>query len=173
MKTRAMSAGLKLLLENARNDPIAAYNAAALLEADGRGHSAVQFFYLRAAQRNYAPAMRRIAGLYFTGEFLQDEDEDGQKRLFIKNSKLGFQWLQRAAEAGDETSEYLLARCYTDGIGTRKDPIKASYHLDRAVFAGKFNPYEPDEGLVFGSLSPALHICVQRKLMASAVKSTG
>ncbi len=112
MKTRAMSTGLKLLMKNARHDKIAAYNAAALLEAGGRGHSAVQFFYLRSAERDYPPAMRRIAGFYFTGEFLQDEDEDGQERRFIQDNELGFQWLQRATHLGDETSEYLLARCY-------------------------------------------------------------
>ena len=173
MKTRAMSTGLKLLMKNARHDKIAAYNAAALLEAGGRGHSAVQFFYLRSAERDYPPAMRRIAGFYFTGEFLQDEDEDGQERRFIQDNELGFQWLQRAAKLGDETSEYLLARCYLDGIGTRRDPVKAAYHLGRAVFVGKFNPYEPDEGLVFGSLSPELHACVRRRIMANALKSAG
>ncbi len=64
MKRRHMSIGLKMMLEKAQSDPVAAYNAALLLEEEHKGPQAIQFFCQRSAEGGYTPAMLKQAGIY-------------------------------------------------------------------------------------------------------------
>lgn len=171
MKTRMMPIGLKITLEKAQRDPVAAYNAASILEAGHWGQSATQHFFLRAALGGYAPAMIRIAGFYMTGQFLI-EDENGEQQ-FETNVDEGVNWIKQAANTGDATANYLLARCYADGIGMKQNLIKAVYFLGFVPFSGQINPYEPSEALVFGCVSKNLRDCIRRKMKSISLKPAG
>ena len=63
MKARRMSEGLEQVLRKAQHDPVAAYDAAIMLEYEHRSQNAAQYFFLSAANGGYAPAMLRVAGL--------------------------------------------------------------------------------------------------------------
>lgn len=162
MKPRTMSEGLKYLIEKAQYDAGAGYDAAVMLEAEGRGQSAVQHFFLRSASNGCVSAMLRIAGFYLQGKYLV-EDDDGQNRRYIQNIAEGLHWIRLAAATGDALSNYMLARCYADGIGVEKNLSEASYHLTLVPFSDWANPYEPAEALVFGNVSQTLKDCVRRR----------
>lgn len=172
MKTRPMSDGLRICLEKAQYDPVAAYDAALLLEAGYRGQSAIQYFYLRAAEGGYTPAMLKVAGLFITGRYLEvSGDESVGKYMCSVNQ--GFAWIRRAADAGDASAKYALARCYSEGLGVTKNAAKADFYLSSIPFPYQTNPYTPTEALVFGNISPAFQNCILRRLRRAELATAG
>ena len=155
MKRNNMSLGLQMCLEQALQSPIAAYNAAILLESEHKGPAAAQYFYLRSAFGGYVPAMLKVAGLFITGQYI--EDSASSYGVCLQDLEQGAFWIRRAAKTGDSTANYLMARCYLDGIGVKASPSCAMYYLQQVVFPKyPINPYEPDEALVFGNVSKNL-----------------
>lgn len=162
MKCRSMNVGLRMFLEQANHSPVAAYNAALLLEAEHRGQAAVQYFYARAANGGYVPAMLKIAGFLISGQYV-DYDNDTSLGIAVQNTVQGAAWIQSAAKTGDSTANYLLARCYWDGIGVERSRPKAMYYLNQVVFPEcGMNPYEPTEAFVFGGISMGMKANVSR-----------
>lgn len=151
-----MNVGLKMYLEQAQYNPVAAYNAALLLENENMGQAIAQQFYVRAARGGYVPAMWKVAGLFITGQYVSRR-EDSIWDSYTQNLDQGFTWIQTAAQTGDSTANYLLARCYWDGIGVERNRSSALYFLEQVTFPElSMNPYEPTEVLVFGSVSTEL-----------------
>lgn len=161
MKKQMLSQGLRQTIDQARYSRVAAFNAAMLLEGEHGGRAAIQYFYKRSALGGYPPAMVRLAGFFFKGEYIEDT-ENG--RQYVLDTAQGVGWLRRAAAIGDDAANYLLARCYAEGIGVEKSHALAFYHLSRVNFPhpGKLNPYEPEEALIFGNLSSELRSCISQ-----------
>jgi len=155
MKCRNMNVGLRMYLEQAQHNPVAAYNAALLLENEHMGQAIAQQFYVRAAQGGYVPAMWKVAGLFITGQYVSREDSIWGSHT--QDLSQGFAWIRTAAKTGDSTANYLLARCYWDGIGVERNRSSALYFLEQVTFPeNSMNPYEPTEVLIFGSVSADL-----------------
>ena len=51
------------------------------------------------------------------------------------NQREAFRCLMQAVEMGNPVAHYLVAFCYMDGVGTRKDPEEAYYHFSEAHYA--------------------------------------
>ena len=172
MKRKNMSVGLRMYLEQAAQSPAAAYHAALLLESEHKGPVAAQYFYLRSAYGGYLPAMLKVAGLFITGQYV--EDSEGIRGACRQDLEQGVAWLRRAAETGDSTANYLMARCYLDGIGVKASEASALYFLQQVTFpAYPVNPYEPVEALVFGDVSGELKTCVNRLQNAKSFPPAG
>ena len=156
MKCRNINVGLRMYLEQAQHNPVAAYNAALLLENELMGQAIAQQFYVRAARGGYVPAMWKVAGLFITGQYVNNR-EDSILRSYTQDLSQGFDWIRTAAKTGDSTANYLLARCYWDGIGVEQNRSSALYFLEQVTFPEiPMNPYELTEVLVFGSVSADL-----------------
>lgn len=81
-------------------------------------------WFLRAAERNYGPALREVATAYETGELNVVQDE--QKAVA---------WLRRAAERGERWAVTRLAQAYRQGqLGLPVDPAKAAEVESKAGF---------------------------------------
>lgn len=173
MSNRKMSIGLKCLLERARYDKIAAYNAAILMEQEHRGSSAIQHFYTRSASMGYAPAMLMLAALYMKGDYLQQKDYDTQPQR-IKDIDAAFQWIKLAAKQDDPTALYMLARCYLEGVGVDRNPTYCRYYLSQIPFPdSELNPYEISEAVVFGNVSSEVKDYVRRRRKARTLTTAG
>ena len=102
------------------------------------------------------PAMWKVAGLFITGQYVNNR-EDSILRSYTQDLGQGFDWIRTAAKTGDSTANYLLARCYWDGIGVERNRSSALYFLEQVTFPEiPMNPYELTEVLVFGSVSADL-----------------
>lgn len=66
-------------------------------------------WYLRSAEKEYAPAQYESALLYLAGKDV------------IKNERKAFDLLAKSAVQGLDSSQYELGRMYYDGQGTKKD----------------------------------------------------
>lgn len=172
MKTRPISTGLKKVLEEARYNPVAAFNAATIMEEEHRGQSAIQYFYRRSALGGYVPAMWRMAGFLLTGQYIMDEDDE-QDRRCADDLQEGIGWLQLAAKTGDSTSCYLLARCYIDGVGVKRDIAEARQCLSKVIFYKYINPYVATEALVFGSVSHQMAELVRQVMELRVLTAVG
>lgn len=171
MKRKQMSAGLKMMLERAHEDPVSAFNAALLLEEEHRGAASVQYFCQRAAEGGYVPAMIKLAGIYITGRYVHDEYEEEDK---LQDIETGVSWLQRGADIGDHTACYMLAHCYFEGFCLECNPVKASYYLSQAAFPiYPANPYEPTEILIFGYSSHRILEYLQRQQRSKRLSRAG
>jgi len=171
MKRNQMSIGLKMMLEKAQSDPVAAYNAALLLEGEHKGPQAVQFFCQRAAEGGYVPAMLKLAGIYITGNYIHDDANDMD---ITEDLKTGVAWLRRAADTGDNTANYMLAHCYYEGIGVECSRAKAMYFAGQLPSSGvPISLYQTTETLIFGEISGELYAYVQRRQRASSLPLAG
>lgn len=83
--------------------------------------------YIQAAERNYVPAIMKVAGFYWRGETVE------------KDVHAYFLWISKAAELGDGTAQNNLGVCYHDGNGIAKDLKQARYWYEQA--AEKNNVY--------------------------------
>ena len=147
-----MSDGLRTLLSRAPYDAIAAYNAALLLNAEHKGQAAVQYFCQLSANMGYSPAMIWIAKMYFTGAYLNPEND--QSSLPVRNVDRCIHWLRQAVSENNDEARYLLARMYWDGIGMTQNKSTAKALLSQVTFSPLFgNPYESSEVQFFGSVS--------------------
>lgn len=172
MKYGSMHVGLKMFLEQANDSPIAAYHAALLLEREFRGRAA-QYFYLRAARGGYVPAMLKIASLLLTGQYICPEDERPLSRG-KRDAVQGAAWIRSAAKTGDDTANYLMARCHWDGIGVGRNPSAARCCLRQVAFPQyASNPYEPAEAFVFGGISREFGAQVSRMQRAGSLPPAG
>lgn len=86
--------------------------------------------YKKSAEKSYIPAMLKVAGLYHSGEIVEQDQ------------KVYFLWLSKAAEFGSAEAQNKLGVCYSDGIGTEKNPIEAKKWYEYAVMLG--NVYAMD-----------------------------
>ena len=80
--------------------------------------------YIQAAERNYIPAIHKVAGFYYRGEVV---DKDLKERLV---------WLTKAAEMGDADAQNKVGVCYHDGDGTVQNTDKAVYWYVKAADQG-------------------------------------
>lgn len=155
MKTNHISTGLHLAMEAARTNPEKAYEAAMMLENENRSLSAAQYFYSLSARNGYAPAMLKMAAYCMSGTYIM-EDSDGYKAFAKPDPKQAVFWIKRArsCDIHDPSAAYLLARCYVEGIAVCRDHGMATNLLCEVPFPlAAFNPYEPYEAYVFGSVS--------------------
>lgn len=160
MRGSSWTVGRRPRRGEADRTPATAYAAALRLEAEHKSLPA-QYFFTRAAQGGCVPAMVRVAGLYFTGQYVKESERCWSTP--IRDLEKGAAWLFRAAEAGSAAAHYLLARCCLDGIGVAPDLTAALGHLKQVPFPREApNPYEPMEALVFGSVSQVLGDHVRR-----------
>lgn len=172
MKCRNVNVGLTMYLKQAQHSPAAAYSVALLLENEHMGQAAAQQFYMRAARGGYVPAMWKVAGLLITGQYVSSSEDSWGS--YTQDCSQGFAWIQTAAKTGDSTANYLLARCYLDGIGVERSRSAALYFLERVTFPeDSMNPYEPIEVLVFGSVSPDLKDCANCIQKVNSLMPTG
>lgn len=146
--------GIQGLIEMAKHDPSKAYTVALVLEASHKNPEIVQYYYQRAANAGYTPAMVKIAQRLISGMYQKNCPRDNHS---VKNLSEGIFWLNRASLAGDYVASYLMARIYWDGIGVGKSRSKAQSYLLRINFPyAPANPYEDTEALFFGSSNPEL-----------------
>lgn len=156
MKRRTMSEGLRITLKNGMSDPIAAYNAAVMLEQEHRGQAAVQFYCERSAGGGYVPGLLKLAGMYLSGCYLRRTGTDSC--LHIKDDVKAYHLISDAAAGHDPIALYMLARCCMDGIGTQRDKISAEYYLDQVIMSNYPMEFmESEELLIFGCNSAAVH----------------
>lgn len=80
--------------------------------------------YIQAAERNYIPAIHKVAGFYYRGEVVD------------KNLKERLVWLTKAAEMGDADAQNKVGVCYHDGNGTIQNTEKALYWYIKAANQG-------------------------------------
>ena len=80
--------------------------------------------YIQAAERNYIPAIHKVAGFYYRGEVVD------------KNLKERLVWLTKAAEMGDADAQNKVGVCYHDGNGTIQNSEKAVYWYVKAANQG-------------------------------------
>lgn len=73
-------------------------------------------YQARAAEGNVASAQTKLGDFYFDGK-------GGLKQNYAE----ALRWYGKAAEQGDSTAAILIARMYDGGIGTEKDPVKATH----------------------------------------------
>lgn len=171
MKCNQLPIGLKMMLEKAQNDPAAAYTAALLLEEGHRGPRAVQFFCQRSAEDGYTPAMLKLAGIYIMGHYIHD---DAAGASLDQDLKTGADWLRRAADAGDDTANYMLAHCYYEGIGVECSRAKAMYFVGQISSPEvPISLYETTETLIFGTISSELHAFANRRQRAKSLSLAG
>ena len=156
MKNRnTMPESIQGLIEMAKHDPSKAYTVALVLESSHKNPEIVQYYYQRAANAGYTPAMVKIAQRLIPGMYQKDRGEDAQS---VKDISEGIFWLNRASLAGDYVASYLMARIFWDGIGVGKSRSKAQSYLLRINFPyAPANPYEDTEVLFFGSANPELN----------------
>lgn len=62
---------------------------------------------------------------------------DGNDEEEQKEQELGFQWVQKAADAGDVNGLAYLGNCYAEGIGVAPDTEKAKTYLTEAANEGQ------------------------------------
>ncbi len=171
MKRNQMSIGLKMMLEKAQSDPVAAYNAALLLEEEHKGPQAVQSFCQRSAEGGYVPAMLKLAGIYITGHYIHDDTVDMGSS---DDRRAGSAWLRRAADTGDDVANYMLAHCYYEGIGVESSRAKAMYFAGQLPASGvPLSLYQTMETLIFGEISSELCAFAQRRQRASSLPLVG
>lgn len=63
--------------------------------------------------------------------------DDGNDEECEKEQELGFQWVQKAADAGDVNGLAYLGNCYAEGIGVAPDTEKAKTYLTEAANEGQ------------------------------------
>ena len=80
--------------------------------------------YIQAAERNYIPAIHKVAGFYNRGEVVE------------KSLKDYLSWLNKAAELGDAVAQNKVGVCYHDGKGTIQNIEKAVYWYVKAANQG-------------------------------------
>ena len=83
--------------------------------------------YIQAAERDYIPAIHKVAGFYYRGEVVE------------KSLKDYLLWLTKAAEMGDAESQNKVGVCYHDGNGTVQNTDKAVYWYVKAANQGDTN----------------------------------
>lgn len=143
--------------KNIRIDPVAAYDAAMLLEAEHGSPSAAQQYFYIAASGGYTPAMIRLACFLMSGSYLKYLD-NGVSVLEM-NKPEAVKWLQKAASLGDKTAHYLLARCCVDGVCMNKSLPDARSHLEWVDFGSA--AYEPVEVMAFGAPSDEMKALIR------------
>ena len=62
---------------------------------------------------------------------------DSNDEEYEKEQELGFQWVQKAADAGDVNGLAYLGNCYAEGIGVAPDTEKAKTYLTEAANEGQ------------------------------------
>ena len=62
---------------------------------------------------------------------------DANDEDYEKEQELGFQWVQKAADAGDVNGLAYLGNCYAEGIGVAPDTEKAKVYLTEAANEGQ------------------------------------
>ena len=80
--------------------------------------------YIQAAERDYIPAIHKVAGFYYRGEVVD------------KNLKDYLSWLIKAAEMGDADAQNKVGVCYHDGNGTVQNTEKAVFWYVKAANQG-------------------------------------
>lgn len=137
-------------LKSTSHSSVMAFRVAEWFKNERRCPSTSQIYYLRAAKAGYSPAMIRLASICFSAP-PRGEIRDVEKMT------AGVKWLKEASNAGNSTADYLLARCYADGIGVKEDRSMAIYYLKKSSSCEScVGAYRPMEALVFGSLSRSL-----------------
>ena len=81
---------------------------------------AAEAWFFAAAKQGHAGAQRAV----------------GKYRMAAGNQKDSVAWLQKAANGGDAEGQYLLARCYQQGLGVGKNPALAKKWLQAAAENG-------------------------------------
>lgn len=108
----------------------------------------------RAADSDIAAAQTKLGDFYYDG-----------KVGLQQNYTEALRWYGKAAELGDSTAAILIARMYDGGIGTEKDPVKAT-HWSRAAMknATKIFKYKYE-------LETFEHFLTRKKIEDAAVKA--
>ena len=83
--------------------------------------------YIQAVERNYIPAIHKVAGFYNRGEVVE------------KSMKNYLSWLTKAAEMGDADAQNRVGVCYYNGEGTKKDIKRAEYWQLKAANQGNIH----------------------------------
>lgn len=137
-------------LKSISHSSVTAFHVAEWFENERRYPSTSQIYYLRAAKAGYSPAMIKLASICFSTP-PRDEIRD------VERMTAGVKWLKEASNSGNSIADYLLARCYADGIGVKEDRSMAIYYLKKSSGCERcVRTYRPMEALVFGSLSRSL-----------------
>ena len=90
-------------------------------------------WYERAWDLGSAAAAASLGMLHIihsTSEEVDDQARDEEQAL-------GFQWVQKAADAGDVNGMAYLGNCYAEGIGVEPDEEKAKTYLTEAANEGQ------------------------------------
>lgn len=109
----------------------------------------------RAADGDIAAAQTKLGDFYYEGKA-------GLQQNYVE----ALRWYGKAAELGDSTAAILIARMYDGGIGTEKDPAKAT-HWSRAAMknASKTFKYKND-------LETFEHFLTRKKIEDAAAKAS-
>lgn len=102
-----------------QGNPASAYFLGLMFESGQgvQGDMELAATYLRrAADGNVAAAQTKLGDFYYDGKA-------GLQQNYVE----ALRWYGKAAELGDSTAAILIARMYDGGIGTEKDPIKATH----------------------------------------------
>lgn len=83
--------------------------------------------YIQAAERNYIPAIHKVAGFYYQGEVVEQSMKDY------------LSWLTKAAELGDAVAQNKVGVCYYNGEGTIQNIEKAEYWQLKAANQGNIH----------------------------------
>lgn len=140
-----------------QGNPVAAYYLGLMFET-GQGVQGdmelAATYQRRAADGNVAAAQTKLGDFYYDGKA-------GLQQNYVE----ALRWYGKAAELGDSTAAILIARMYDGGIGTEKDPVKAT-HWSRAAMknATKTFKYKYD-------LETFEHFLTRKKIEDAAAKA--
>ncbi len=137
-------------LKHANHSAIEAFRVASWFEDERRCPLTSQIYYLRAAKAGYPPAMIKLASICLSAKTGNGNKEEA-------GATEAAMWLMRAASSGNCIADYLLARCYVDGIGVKENRPRAKYYLKKSCrYEKRLSKYRPMEAFVFGSVSQKL-----------------
>jgi TPR repeat protein len=153
--------GFKLYLSAAQQGSARAQNQLGILYDEGIGvakscEESVRW-YNKAIKQNYAKAKSNMAKKYHDGDCV-DKDIDKSVQLYkecaeagitlcmksaaivyyqdLKNPKMAFKWIVKAAQKGDAEAQLLTGTLYYKGNGVAADKRKASYWFRQAAAQG-------------------------------------
>lgn len=162
-------ASLKHLIEQAKHDKVAAYNAALLLAQEHCGAFVSQQYFLRSALLGYAPAMLTLAGRLVQDKYLQ-RDDSYEDVVTVRDTALAVGWIKQAAKIGDSTAVYALARCCLEGLAMKQSTTNCRYYLNQIPFPNSgLNLYKVSEAQIFGSLSAEIRKFIFKRTFKEAV----